>query len=184
MGRKKKNIDNFEENRYGLFYNEESYDLDIEYGRSYLQEDIRHFIILYRVDIINTQVDDLYGQAEAEEKKYFPPVRLNVMVSSPTSEQSNYGDADGGIRREDIPNLTIKIFLKELEEKNTEINVGDYIEYNHNGTHTRFYEIENAENVFDSNKNTIAGFKPYIRRIIAVPVKDDVSQFLKGDDLV
>jgi hypothetical protein len=51
------------------------------------------------------------------------------------------------------------------------------------GNRDRYYEVENAQNVTDSTSQTIAGFKPYWKQITAVPVKEDITPYLKGDSL-
>lgn len=173
MTKKNKNID-LENERYGLFMTENSFDLDIEYGRNYLQTDNVQTVILYRVNIIETKSHSLYGQTKAKDKSLFPPIRLNAMVTVQPNEQSYYGDGSGGITREDTGKLEFGIYLKELEEKKTEINRGDYIEYNLSGNKNRYYEVENAENVIDTTDKTIGGFKPYWKKITGVPVRSDV----------
>ena len=51
------------------------------------------------------------------------------------------------------------------------------------GVRDRYYEVENAQNVVDATSQTIAGFKPYWKMITAVPVKEDITPYLKGDSL-
>lgn len=184
MGRKRvnKTFDR-EENRYGLFMSENSFNVDVMFGRNYLKSDIVHQILLYRVNVIESQVDDLYGQARASDKKYLPPVYLDVMITVEGQEQKYYGDGQGGITRDDTGTLRFGIYLDELKEKNVEINRGDIVEYNMSGERDRYYEVENAQNVTDETEHTIAGFKPYWKRIKAVPVKEDITQYLKGDSL-
>lgn len=168
-----------ENQRYGLFMDDNSFDLEIEYGRNYLSQDVNYFIILHRVNVVESNVDDFYGEAEASEKKYFPAITLDVMLDIEDSQQNYYGDAEGGITRDDTGNLVFGIYLKELKEKGVDISRGDIVEYNMSTEDSRFYEVENANNVSDTTDKTIAGFKPYYKRIIAIPVKEDVVQYLK-----
>jgi len=172
MSKKNNKID-LENERYGLFMTENSFDLDIEYGRNYLQTDNIQTVILYRVNIIETKSHSLYGQTKAKDKSLFPPIKLNAMVTVQPNEQSYYGEGSGGITREDTGKLEFGVYLKELEEKKTEINRGDYIEYNLSGDKNRYYEVENAENVVDTTDKTIGGFKPYWKKITGVPVRSD-----------
>ena len=69
-------------------------------------------------------------------------------------------------------------YVRELEEKNLEINRGDLAEYNFSGEQKRYYEVESANNVTDETKKSIGGFKPYWKQIVCVPVKEDVTPFL------
>ena len=184
MGRKrKKKFFDREENRHGLFMNENSYNLEIMYGRNYLQNDIVHELKVHKINIIESKAHKLYGQAKAKDKKFMPPVRINAMITVGDQEQLNYGNGEGGIARDDTGNIQFGVYLLELEEKQLEIDRGDIIEYNMSGEVTRYYEIENAQNVTDVTSQTIAGFKPYYKLITGVPVKEDVTPYLLNDKL-
>jgi hypothetical protein len=100
------------------------------------------------------------------------------MITVEDGKQDNYGGNPGGIARDDSGNIRFGVYLKELEEKNIEIDRGDIIEYNFSGEKNRFYEVENANNVTDETKKSIGGFKSYWRMITGVPVKEDVVTFL------
>lgn len=176
--KKKKQIIDIEQQRYGLFMTENSFDLDVMYGRNFLQTDNAQEIILHKINIIETKSHSLYGQTKTRDKKFFPPVRISVMVNVAESKQQNYGDNPGGIVRDDTGVLSFGVYLKELEEKQVDIDRGDIIEYNMSGQKNRYYEVENANNVTDETNKTIGGFKPYWKRITAVPVKEDVVPFL------
>lgn len=177
MKKKKQNID-IENERYGLFMSQNSFDLDVMYGRNFLQTDNAQEVILYKINIIETKSHNLYGQTKAKDKKFMSPVRLSVMVNVDASKQEFYGSNQGGIVRDDTGNLSFGIYLKELEEKQVDIDRGDIIEYNMSGEKNRYYEVENANNVTDETNKTIGGFKPYFKRVTATPVKEDVIPFL------
>ena len=176
--KKKKQLLDLENDRYGMFMTQNSFDLDIMYGRNYLKTDNPQFIILHRVNVNETQVHALYGQAKTKDKKFFAPVKISVMVDVEEGKQGYYGPNPGGITRDDTGNLRFGVYLKELEELQTEINRGDYIEYNMSGEKRRFYEVESANNVTDETKKTIGGFVSYWKMVISVPVKEDVIPFL------
>ena len=176
--KKKKQIEDLENNRYGMFMTQNSFDLDVMYGRNYLQTDNVQTVILHRINIIETKSHILYGQTKTKDKKFFTPVQLSVMVDVEDGKQENYGTNPGGIARDDTGPLRFGVYLKELEEKNTEINRGDYIEYNMSGEKARYYEVESANNVTDETKKTIGGFASYWKMVISVPVKEDTIPFL------
>lgn len=183
MGKKKQIID-LEEQRYGLFMTDNSFDLDVMYGRNYLETDNAQEIILHKINIIETKSHNLYGQTKTKDKKFVSPIRLKVMVTVEEGKQDYYGGNPGGIVRDDTGNIVFGIYLKELEDKKITIDRGDIIEYNLSGEKNRFYEVESANNVTDTTNKTIGGFKSYWKRITGVPVKEDVVPFLtetKGD---
>jgi hypothetical protein len=177
--KKKKQLVDLEQERYGMFVTNNSIDLDVMYGRNFLQTDNAQTIVLHRINIIQTKSHALYGQTKAKDKKFMTPVTLSVMVSVEDSKQEYLGGNEGGISRDDTGNISFGIYLKELEEKETEINRGDIISYNMSGEKIRYYEVENANNVSDETKKTIGGFVSYWKKITGVPVKSDVVPFLK-----
>jgi len=179
---KKKQIIDLENERYGMFVTDNSIDLDIMYGRNFLQTDNAQEVLIYKINILETKVHTLYAQAKAKDKKFFPPVRISVMLNVEEGVQSNYGDNQGGIARDDSGNITFGVYLKELAEKQIEINRGDYIGYNMSGEKLRFYEVENANNVSDETKKSIGGFKPYWKRITGVPVRSDTVGMFEGEE--
>lgn len=178
--KKNKNID-LDTQRYGLFMNEDSFDLEIEYGRHYLETDVNFTIKLYKVDTINTSTHELYNQTVAEDKVFNAPISLRCMVDIEDENQKYYGDNEGGIVREDTGNIRVGIYLAELEEKNVDIFRGDIIEYNFSGKKPRYYEVENANNVIDTSQKSIAGFNSYFKEIIGVPVKEDISKLINNE---
>lgn len=173
MRKNKTDID-LEEERLGLFYNNDSFDLDVEYGRHYLDIDVNSIIKLYQINIIESKTHSLYGQSRAKDKKYLPPVKITGRVSNiGNSVQENYG-GDNGLVRDDSGNIEVCFFIDELNELGIDFNRGDIIEYNLSGNKPRYYEIQNANNVIDTTSNTIGGFKPIFRKVIGIPVKTDV----------
>jgi len=176
--KKKKQIVDLQTQRMGMFMTDNSFDLDVMYGRNYLQTDNVQEIILHKINLIESKSHALYGQTKTKDKKFMTPVRLKIMVTVDDSKQQNYGENPGGIARDDTGNISFGIYLKELEEKQVEIDRGDIIEYNMSGQKNRYYEVENANNVTDETKKTIGGFKSYWKKITGVPVKEDVVPFL------
>lgn len=175
---KKKQFFDLEQSRYGLFMNNTSFDLDVFYGRNYLVSDVVHEVTVHRVNVLETKTHKLYGQAKSKDKKFFTSVKINVMPLVETAEDKYYGEGKGGLVRDDTGNLSIGVYLSELEEKNVEINRGDYLEYNMSGQKKRYYEVEFAQNVTDETSQTLAGFKSYWKRITAVPIKSDTLPFI------
>ena len=176
--KKKKQLKDLENDRMGLFMSDNSFHLDVMYGKNFLQTDNAQEIILHKINIIKTKVHDLYGQAKTKDKKFMAPVPLSIMITVADGQQEFYGANQGGIVRDDTGALSFGIYLSELEEKQVEIDRGDIVEYNLSGEKNRYYEVESANNVTDETSKTIGGFKPYWKKVVAIPVKEDVVPFL------
>ena len=169
-----------EEERYGLFMDSDMFELEIDFGREYLKNDVNYVINYHKINVTTTKTHKLYGQTKPQDKSFFPPVKLNAMVN--IADTTNEFYTEGGAVNQQTGNITVNVYLKELKEKNLEVNRGDIIEYNLSGERPRYYEVEDAQNVADVTSQTIAGFKPYWKRIIAVPVKEDVIPFRNEDN--
>ena len=176
--KKKKQIKDLENDRMGLFMTNNSFDLDVMYGRNFLQTDNAQEIILHKINLVETKSHNLYGQSKTKDKKFMSPVHINVMITIADGQQEYYGGNQGGITRDDTGSITFGVYLKELKDKKVEIDRGDIIEYNISGEKNRYYEVENANNVTDETSKTIGGFKNYWKKITGIPVKEDVVPFL------
>ena len=176
--KKKKQLIDLEENRMGLFMSDNSFDLDVMYGRNFLQTDNAQTVKIHKINLLQTKSHTLYGQSKTKDKVFMSPVEISVMVNIEDGTQEYYGNNQGGISRDDSGNISFGVYLKELEEKELEIDRGDIIEYNMSGEKNRYYEIESANNVTDETKKTIGGFKSYWKKIVGIPVKEDVVPFL------
>ncbi|MFW5847606.1 MAG: hypothetical protein ACOCVF_01625 [bacterium] len=178
MGRKRnKQFLDLEEERYGLFMDNDMFELEIDFGREYLKNDVNYIVNYHKIDVTRSKSHKLYGQTKAENKKFFPPVKLNAMINVDNTTNEFY--AEGGAVSQQTGNITMNVYLKELKEKNLEVNRGDIIEYNLSGERPRYYEVEDSQNVADVTSQTLAGFKPYWKKIIATPVNEDVIPFRK-----
>lgn len=175
--KKKQNID-IEDERFGHFMSDNSFEFDILMGRQFLETDSPFKVKYYKIDVINSKVDDLYGEAKPGDKKFFATVEFHVMLDIEDGETKYFGD--DGIPRQDGGTLTFGIYLDEINEKKTEITRGDYISFNFSGEKERFFEIVEADNVSDVTSRTIGGYKPYWKKIEAIPVKEDVLPFIRN----
>ena len=143
------------------------------YGRHYLKTDSPFYVNYYKINQLTSKVDDLYGESKPSDKKFFTPIKLNVMVD--IEEDQFKFLSDTGIGRDDVGNLTFGVFVEELKEKQLEITLGDFVSFNMSGERERFFEISKADYVADSSSKSIGGFRSgYWKKIEAVPVKEDV----------
>ena len=158
-------------NRVDKFFSESEFDLEVQMGREWLEGDLNTIVVLFRVDLSKTIVDDLYG--ESKTKHYLPPVELKVRIDS--LEESELETRDGGVSaRESQLKMSLSIFTEQLVEKNCEVSRGDYLGYNDGVKGMRYFEIINADNRNFSLNKTIMGYKSYWRRLTAIQVDSDV----------
>ena len=53
--------------RINKFFSQDDFDLEIDFGREWLEGDINIKVILYQVDREETTIDDIYGEAAKED---------------------------------------------------------------------------------------------------------------------
>ena len=167
-----------ENDRLNLFYNKDSFNLDIEYSLHYIETDLNMEFTLYRVNYRKTKSNNIYGETKAKDKTFLEGVKLHGIINIAPSENSNYGDS--GIRREDVGEIMIGVYKRELEKNDVTINAGDFIMYRPDGEKMRYFEIKNPNYVDYSTSQTRMGIKSVYKRMIAVPVREDV--ILKFND--
>lgn len=158
--------------RVGLFYSKDSFNLDIEYSRHYVKTDLNMKFDLYRVNHTKTKKNNIYGETKASQKTFLPSIELYGMINLSANDNRNLNG--NGIRREDVGEVTILIFKKELDENDVQLNSGDYIAYYPDGEKLRYFEITNPNFVDYSTGQTRGGLESIYKRITAIPVREDV----------
>lgn len=149
----------------------EDYRLDVEMGREGIEGDNNFTVVLYKVDRENTSSDDVYGEAGKDEIRYFPPVELIVMPTFEPSTNETYNN--GTLRYEETGNLSFAIYTAQLEEHDTDIDVGDYIGYAVGPDEMIYFSVSNSGKKNWDNQHTILGFKGAYRTVTCAPVDEN-----------
>ena len=159
--------------RINKFFSEEDFFLEISMGRESVEGDGNFTVILYRVDRDKTQYDELYGEAERDGIRYFPPVELKVVPILDEPENKTYNQDSGSLRFLQDGNFTFGIYDAQLTELKTSISYGDYIGYPISENNVRFFSVVNDGIKNFDNKHTIMGYKSAFRTIVCAPVDKD-----------
>ena len=158
-------------NRMGKFYDYLDFGLENEMAREFVEGDLNFTVILFRVDRIKSQTEDVYGEPDVEEVKFHPPVELKVRPVLDESESKSYSDGYG--RYEDYGNLTFTIFDDQLKELGVDITYGDYIGYPDKEDNIKYFTVVNDGRVNSDNQKTRVGYKSYYRKISCVTADPD-----------
>ena len=62
--------------RVNKFFSEEDFNLEVDFGREWLEGDINIKVILFGVEQGESLVDDIYGEASRGEIRFKPPVEI------------------------------------------------------------------------------------------------------------
>jgi hypothetical protein len=157
--------------RKSKFYGEEDFKTEIDIGREYVEGDIDFRVILYRVDYEKTNVDDLYGEVEAHQIKYKPPVELSCMLSLKPKTNKAF-NPNGSLIREEWGNLEFSIYEEQLTELDVDINKGDYIGYPVREDYLKYFTVIDNDKVNDDTRRLLGGKRGFYRKIICVPIDD------------
>lgn len=150
--------------RNNRFFHDEDMDLNIQLGMEYLHGDINMKLVLFRVDRMKTETDDVYAETGKDEIKFLSPVEFNGIVRVDEPKNMSYNK---GINRKIEPgNLQVSVYIKHLEEMGIDIRYGDYIGYPESETKLRYYTVINDGKITSDNKHMHFGYKPGHRTII------------------
>ncbi|PCI28792.1 hypothetical protein COB55_03455 [Candidatus Wolfebacteria bacterium] len=171
MVHKNSGKDHIFNSRLKKFYSEKEFNLEMRMGREWLEGDLNMIVVLFAIDYVKTESDDLYG--ESKNKHYHPPVELRVRPEIVQDSTGEYLSEDM-LKREPQPKLHFSIYNLQLQEKDVEIKFGDYIGFNDPNKGLRYFEVYNADHTDLDNEKTRMGFKSYWRKISCVMVDRDV----------
>ena len=158
-----------------MFYSEEDFLLDQDIAMDYIEQDVNQTIMLFRVDRIRTNVDDIYGETTAEGVIYKDPVELNVLYVIETAKNKTHDKKQSLARYQQIGNLKFTIFEKTLDDANVDISYGDYVGIQVTPDQMEYFGVSNDGRLNFDNKHTMFGYKTLYRSIECVPV--DKSEF-------
>jgi hypothetical protein len=160
--------------RINKFFSAEDYNLEISMGRESVEGDGNFTIILYRVDRNLTESDEIYGEANKDGIRFYPPIELKVIPILSEAENKTY-NPNGSVRYLQDGQFSFGIYDAQLTELNTEISYGDYIGYPITENEIRYFTVVNDGVKNFDNKHTIMGYKGAFRSITCSPV--DANEF-------
>ena len=68
--------------RNSKFFSREDFDLELNFGREYVEEDMNQSLILYQVDLDKTKVSDIYKEAKKDAIRFKPPIEILPIILS------------------------------------------------------------------------------------------------------
>jgi hypothetical protein len=162
--------------RNNKFFGVEDFDLELDFAKEYIEQDSNQTIILYRVDLSKTKVNDIYKEAQKDSIRFLPPIELPVIYEIEDAELKAYGSKTQKGVYSQTGKLKFSILISTLEEYNCDISRGDYIGVQIDSTHREYFTVTNDGRVGSmSNKFTMYGKVPYSRTIECASV--DKNEF-------
>jgi len=148
-------------NRNRLFYDTESFAVEKEIGKNYIEQDMGQTVVLYQVDASKTQSDDVYGETKGNGVKYKTPVEIPCVYKIEEPELKSY-DKDKNLGTYMKPGkITIGVYPDTLKELGVEAKKGDYIMVQVTEEHS-IYFVLNAINEGYANAHSLWGYRLWI----------------------
>lgn len=157
--------------RLSKFFSEDDYLLHIQMGQEYLHGDLNMKLVLYQVDRVITDTDDVYAETGMDNIKFLPPVEFNALVRIVEAENKSYNT--GLLRYLEPGNMVLSVYVKHLADLKIDIRFGDYIGWPDTESRVRFYQVLNDGKVNPDNKHRHFGYKPSYRTIICAPTQEN-----------
>ena len=61
------------------FFGDEEFDLEVEFSSEYLEQDANQTVILYRVDLDKTKINNTYKEVTKDAIRFLTPIELPVI---------------------------------------------------------------------------------------------------------
>lgn len=157
--------------RLNKFFGAEDFGLEVEMGREWLHGDMNFTLVLYKVDKIKSNTDDVYGETTKDSIKFHPPIEFKAFVQVSAPENKFLGNSK--LDQMEPGNIRISVYQSHLDELGIEVEFGDYVGYYESETRVRYYSVANDGRVVSDNKHSYGGYKAFYRTIVAVPVNEN-----------
>ena len=114
-------------NRNSLFYDAETFALEREIGKDYIEQDMGQTVVLYQVDASLTQTDAVYGETSTDEVAFKTPVEIPCTYKIEQPELKSYDKTKQLGTYMKTGKLIVGVYQETLVELGVEIKKGDYI---------------------------------------------------------
>lgn len=159
-------------NRNNFFTSNATIDMQIGIGMEYVNKILNQTVVLYQVDIENSNVNDIYQESNFEDIHFKTPIELNVMYKLNPGELKTYDTSAIKAYYVKVGQLEFQVYQKELEENDCDIRRGDYIGVQVTPERMEFFIVADDGRVNYDNRHTMFGTVPYFRSIKCTAVSD------------
>lgn len=152
------------------FFGPEEYGVEMEFATEYMEQDANQTVILYRVDLSKTKVNDIYREADKDAIRYLPPIEVPCVYEIQEAEAQSYDKNKMKGLYAKPGKLIFSVLLKTMDELDIDIKRGDYVGVQITPETMYYWTVTNDGRVgMTANKNTIYGVRPYFRTIECAP---------------
>lgn len=160
--------------RHSLFYDHEQFSFETQMAKEYIENDMGMTVILYRVDISKSNIDDTYGETKKDSINFLPPIEVPCVYELEDAELRAYDKTKNLGTYQKMGKLKIGVMVATLKELDIDIKVGDYIGVQVDSAHMEYFTVENDGHNNYANVNTLLSISPLVRYIICASVEKSV----------
>lgn len=161
--------------RNNLFFSDADFQFEQRIGQEYLAQDMNMSVVLYRVDISNTNLDDIYHESGKHKVQFKTPMELSCSYELKEAELKAYDKQGNKGVYQQLGVLEVYIYQSELDYKDVEVTKGDYIGVQVTPERMEFFSVFDDGKVNYANSQTMYGTQPFWRKIRCAPV--DANEF-------
>jgi hypothetical protein len=159
-------------NTNNLFLSPEQFKVQMGFANEYVNKVLNQTVILYEVDLEQTNTTVTYQEADFDNIIFKTPVELNVIFNLHGSELKTYDKSNIKGYYVKVGQLEFTIYNNELEANHCDIKRGDYIGLQVTPEHIEYFIVSDDGRVNYDNKHTLFGTVPFYRTIKCAVVSD------------
>ena len=159
--------------RNSLHFDENMFQMFNEWAMDYTATWINQKVVLYQIDYIRTNTDDLYGETTTDEVKYKTPIELPCRYKIDKSSNEAYTKTKKA-RYKKVGNISLSVFEETFKEYNCDIKYGDLLGVVVDEKTLIFFEVVDDGKTNFSNSETMFGYKRTFRQIKGCTIDESV----------
>ena len=157
-------------NRNSLFFSDRDLEIETDLGMDYIMEDVGQSVILYRVDIERSNLNQTYLEAKEGGIVFKAPIKVPCMYSIEAGELRSYEKNKNLASYVQNGQLRLYVYEKTLSDMKIDIRRGDYIGTVISENKLQMFTVVDDGRANNDNRHTMYGTKPYYRSITCAEV--------------
>ena len=158
------------------FFSGEDFELEMDFGREYVEEDANQSVILYEVDLERTKVDDIYHEATKDAIRFKTPVEIPVVYQIDAAELKTYQGTQSKGYYAKTGKLIFGVYEQTLVDYGCDIKRGDYIGVQITPEHMEYFTVADDGRVNYDNAHMMFGSRPFYRTVVCAQIDNNEFQ--------
>lgn len=158
--------------RNNMFYSDEDFQFEMDIVDGYLEEDTNQTVVVYQVDRVKTQRNDIYKDAN-KAVKFKMPVEIPCLYEVSETQMKSYDGKSQNAAYALQGNLKVYVTTTTLRKYGVDIKRGDYLGVMIEEGRMYYWVVVNDGKLNTANQSVVGAYKTGFRVIDASPVTDE-----------